>query len=265
MLRSRCFNRYVICSIRNISNLTGIRAFTNITTLNASQNQLTNIDLSANTALDYLQLDDNLLTSLDVSANTALGALYCQNNSLTNLDLSANTAFSALWARNNSLTSLDLSGNSNLINLDCSGNQLTALNIANGYNFNMVYFLSDNNPALTCIQVDDVNFSNVYWWQEEYYTKPANSSYSTDCSATMSTSDFNINKVSVFPNPVKDILNIVSDSDIKEIRVYNTVGQSQNIKRDNNKINLSNLQAGVYLLNIILTDNTNKSIKIIKH
>ena len=35
-------------------------------------NQLTSIDVSANTALTYLSLMNNQLTSIDVSANTAL-------------------------------------------------------------------------------------------------------------------------------------------------------------------------------------------------
>ena len=43
-------------------------------------NQLTSIDVSANTALTALNLSDNQLTSIDVSANTALTSLYLEGN-----------------------------------------------------------------------------------------------------------------------------------------------------------------------------------------
>ena len=54
-------------------------------------NQLTNLDLSKNTALTHLIVGSNQLTSLDLSKNTALTRLEVNGNQLTNLDLSKNS------------------------------------------------------------------------------------------------------------------------------------------------------------------------------
>ena len=45
------FNGSINCYSQNISDLTGIEAFTNLNSLNVNNNQLTSLDLSNNTAL----------------------------------------------------------------------------------------------------------------------------------------------------------------------------------------------------------------------
>ena len=60
------FNGEINCYNMNISDLTGVESFTDLTNLTCSNNQL---------------------TILDVSTNTALTFLYCLNNQLINLDL----------------------------------------------------------------------------------------------------------------------------------------------------------------------------------
>ena len=57
---------------KNISDLTGIEDFSNLSYLRAYSNALTSIDISNNTLLTYLHLDNTDLTSLDVSNNTCL-------------------------------------------------------------------------------------------------------------------------------------------------------------------------------------------------
>ena len=120
------FTGTIICSSQNISDLTGIEAFT---------------------ALTYLD---------------------CYNNQLTSLDVSSNIALITLWCNNNQLTSLDVSGNTQLINLIANNNQLECLNVKNGNNTNFITtnttgFHSHNNPNLTCIEVDDINYSTNNW------------------------------------------------------------------------------------------------------
>ncbi len=61
------FNGEIDCQSMNISDLTGIEAFTNLETLKCSNNLLTNLDVSQNTALTQLGCIDNQLTSLDVT------------------------------------------------------------------------------------------------------------------------------------------------------------------------------------------------------
>ena len=75
-----------------IADMTGIQAFNTLTSLTLYNNQVTSLNVAANTALTYLDCDYNLLTGLNTSTNTALTGLYCTNNHITGLDVSANTA-----------------------------------------------------------------------------------------------------------------------------------------------------------------------------
>jgi Leucine-rich repeat (LRR) protein len=92
------------CTGLGIADVTGIEALGALTDLDLSFNQLTSVDVSANTALYFLDLSFNQLTSIDVSANTALNYLHLSDNQLTSIDVSANTT----------LTDLDLSLNPNI-------------------------------------------------------------------------------------------------------------------------------------------------------
>ena len=99
--------------------------------LNCSFNQLTSLDLSNNKALTELRCDYNeLLTSIDLSGCTALEYLNCSSSQLTSLDLSSNTALTDLDCSYNQLTSLDLSKNTALTELDCRANELTSLDLS---------------------------------------------------------------------------------------------------------------------------------------
>tara|TARA_B110000879_G_scaffold193104_1_gene259692 strand:- start:739 stop:1311 length:573 start_codon:yes stop_codon:yes gene_type:complete len=116
---------------KNISDLTGIEAFTALTELDCSVNgnQLTSIDVSKNTALTRLNCSINRLTSIDVSKNTALTNLDCGYNLLTSLDVSKNTALTNLDCIYNELTSLDVSKNTALTELYCADNQFDCVPI----------------------------------------------------------------------------------------------------------------------------------------
>ncbi|WP_372474454.1 T9SS type A sorting domain-containing protein [Capnocytophaga sp. ARDL2] len=112
-----------------IQDLTGIEAFVNITELDCSENQLTSLDVSANTELKKLYCYDNQLESLNLNQNTLLELLSCENNQLTSLDVSANTELKKLYCYDNQLESLNLSQNTLLELLSCENNQLTSLDL----------------------------------------------------------------------------------------------------------------------------------------
>ncbi|MGE0637851.1 MAG: leucine-rich repeat domain-containing protein, partial [Bacteroidia bacterium] len=137
-------------SSANISDLTGIEAFTGLTDLKCSNNQLTSLDLSANTALTQLRCENNQLTNLNVSANTALTELKCYNNLLTSLDVSGATALIYLNCWNNQLTSLDVSTNAALTDLNCASNQLTSLDVSAN---TALYYLGCSDNQLTSLDV----------------------------------------------------------------------------------------------------------------
>ncbi|MEQ8473726.1 MAG: T9SS type A sorting domain-containing protein [Marinoscillum sp.] len=89
----------------NISDLTGIEAFINITDLRVHYNNLSELDLSANTKIKELHCQSNQLESLDLSQNTALKKLRCFDNQLTTLNVQNgnNHNFGLFQAENNNL------------------------------------------------------------------------------------------------------------------------------------------------------------------
>ena len=174
---------------KNISDLSGIEDFINLNYLWCDLNNLVTLDLSNNVnlvkacctynQLTTLILPQNLttlycygndLTQLDMTSCYGIENLSCGFNKLSTLDLSNNYALRILSCPYNNLTSLDISNNQFLFVLSCVNNQLTELNLKNGNNHNfgvgfqcgLGFYISDN-PYLTCIIVDDPNWSTLNW------------------------------------------------------------------------------------------------------
>ena len=116
---------------RNISDLTGIESFINIILLDINSNQINKLDISKNSALQYLSCSSNQLTNLDVSQNKNLTSLYCSDNKLLALDINNNTLLQTLNCARNEITDLDVSTNTELIYLGCSDNSINILDISN--------------------------------------------------------------------------------------------------------------------------------------
>jgi Leucine-rich repeat (LRR) protein len=149
---AQAFTGAIFCPSLNITDLTGIEAFTSITDLQCQNNQLTSLDVSNNTALTQLICRNNQITNLNISENTALLFLFCENNLLTNLDVSNNSALLDLWFNQNQLSSINISNLTNLNTLICTGNQLTSLNVSN--NVALTQLLCTSN------QITSLNVSN---------------------------------------------------------------------------------------------------------
>ena len=118
---------------QKITSLKGIEFFPNLEGLYCSENQLSSLDVSKNTALEVLICYNNQLSSLGslgVSQNAALWRLNCSGNRLTSLDVRQNAALKELYCYKNQLTELDVSGNPVLWYLDCSQNSLTSLDVS---------------------------------------------------------------------------------------------------------------------------------------
>lgn len=124
------FNGGIACNWMNISDLTGIEAFTSLTWLECYENQLTSLDVSQNTSLTYLRCQSNQLTNLNVNGAIALTELNCNYNQLTSLDVSGATAMIDLQCYNNQLLNLNLNQCTNLIALNCFENQLSSLDVS---------------------------------------------------------------------------------------------------------------------------------------
>lgn len=84
-----------------------------------------------------------------------------------------------------------------------------------------------------------------------------------DLSSALATHNVKTEKFSIYPNPVKDILNINGVGKIENVEIYNLVGQKMKSATASSKIDVSSLSKGVYLINII-SNGQKQSIKFIK-
>jgi hypothetical protein len=85
---------------------------------------------------------------------------------------------------------------------------------------------------------------------------------------TLGTNSFDTSNFVAYPNPVKDVLNLSYKSAISNVKVINLLGQEVvNAKANTNtndvQVDMSALNAGVYIVNVTV-DDTVHSIKVIK-
>ncbi len=209
------------CENNNITNL-DLSNNTALTQLNCNNNQLTSLDLSNNTALIRLNCNNNQLTSLNLSKSTNLNYLECNDNQLTNLDLSKATNVANLICDNNNLTNLNLSKSTALISLNCNNNKLSSLDVANSSNIGV---LSCTNNPLGTICVPSVSYALSHSGQ---FKKPSTAVWSDYCT--------------IIPDPIfRSIL--LSDTLINtnKNQIIEPSEASSVIQLDVSKQNISNL------------------------
>lgn len=269
-------NKITTIDLSNLSNLTF---------LNLDSNEITSIDLSNNTELidvnlagNYLQsiiigensnletlnLGANLyISEIDLSQVTNLRDLNLTNNQLVDINLTTLFNLERLGLSMNLIEELDLSQNSNLsfVMLNWSPN-LIFVNAQNGNNYNMDFIADSGCPNLICVQIDE-GFEPCFMCPTVDWRIGDHTQYSTDCSELLGTSEISLAEhVKIYPNPVKDILTIKTELEIKEVRVYDM--QAKLVKQDKtNKINLLALPAGIYIIQVE-TEKGVYSEKIIK-
>jgi hypothetical protein len=107
-----------------IRDYSGLQYFTGLTYFNCTNDQLAELDVSKNVALDTLYCHGNRLRTLDVSNNAALFLLACSDNQLGELDVSKNAQLQGLYCENNRLARLDVSKNTALAYLNVAFNCL---------------------------------------------------------------------------------------------------------------------------------------------
>lgn len=252
----------------NISDLTGIEAFENINYLYCQSNDLTSIDVSQLVQLQTLTAWSNEIESIDISQNVNLVTLVISNNQLTELDVSQNLALEDIQIGYNQIIDLDVSQNSQLkfitsvsnphTSLDFSQNpnlefvslsslsNLTNLNFQNGNNEILDMYVHGN-LQLECIQIDAefVDAIPTEWDVQEGIT------FSENC--VLGLEDLIQVDAEMFPNPVKTILNIQSDSIIKTIEISALSGQMLHFSKENGynvQLNVASIPAGVYIVNL---------------
>ncbi len=124
-----------------------------------------------------LNASGNQLTTLDVSANPALVQLDASRNLLDEMDISGNSGLVHLNVSRNEITSLNVFPNTELREVNATRNNLFTVVANNGFNDTLAVFDLRNNPYLTCILVDDIAAAQNY----PGWSKDAHSFYQLVC------------------------------------------------------------------------------------
>jgi hypothetical protein len=114
---------------QGITDLTGIEAFTSLSTLNCNDNSITTLDLSANPELTSINCRNNLISNLTLPSLPNLTFLDAYNNQISLIDLTHFPLLSIFDISNNQITSLDVSQNPDLIYLIFDHNQINTIDV----------------------------------------------------------------------------------------------------------------------------------------
>ncbi len=264
------------CESNYITNL-DVSQNINLKTLWCYENQLQSINVTGCNNLEDFEFDNNQLNSIDISSNINIIHIDAFDNNLTSLDISNNTALTDLNCRNNNLISLDLSNNSNIEVIRVQSNNLECLNIKNGNNSALIGLSAQNNPDLTCIQVDDSAYStnnwlsypvipgipppNFFYDSTQFFSNECN--YSSNCFLTTE-AIYYIKTLSVYPNPCKEKISISVENFNGNIKteVFDLIGNRLKVTNETT-ISLRDCAKGIYILKVAY-GNRVKEVKVIK-
>lgn len=136
--------------------------------------------------------------------------------------------------------------------LDSSGNMIGTLVANSGSTISFVRTLTPGDYFLKIVS-----------------TTPTNTNYQTPynfvINTTLGTTDFDLDKVAFYPNPVKDILHLDTIS-VSKATVYSLLGQQLEVMEFNStskEIDMSKYAKGIYLITLE-SENGSNTIKVIK-
>ena len=145
-------------------------------------------------------------------------------------------------------------------------------------NFYTLY-LADNESLLNASvfnnfdsgdQIINLTDNTTYYWKIESYNCfgfTSSETWSFTTSTTAGLNDTNQNLFSIYPNPVKDILNITGNGVIDNLEIINQLGQrvlsTGESLLTNNQLNLSSLESGLYFVRLI-SNNKTEILQVIK-
>lgn len=226
---------------------------------------------SAHTNLTYFGCNNNNITSFDLGGLTRLTELYCYNSAITQLDLSGLTALKELYCHNNALTSLNMNGVATIKKISCYGNALDACALDAVFGSLPMRQASENayiriksdaqtNPGALGCQTPIANAKN---WKvmDGYSTEITNTDFT--CVVTDLNTEQIATAITLYPNPVMEVLLVQAEGDIRSVRIYNIYGVEVAVVSNATHINLAHLPAGAYTV-MVETDNGIGRSKVIK-
>ncbi len=217
------------------------------------ENQLTSIDLSAQTRLVDLFIAGNNLTSLDLSNCPNLENVAISSNQITTLNIDNVDYVKTFYCDDNLLTSLNVDNMFNLQVLYCNNNQLTSLSTKNDIIEEFIYFFGNPNLASICCDDNEVVYMRNQCLQNNNDSTIVNS----DCgSGSIS--------ISMYPNPVTDMLYFNTDARITKIEIFAMNGlMVMNSELVGDFINVQQLLSGMYFIKVYIGEEV-ANMKFIK-
>ena len=100
-------------------------------------------------------------------------------------------------------------------------------------------------------------------------TNPAivTNTFQTEFVAVLANESFNLDAISIYPNPSNDFINIQvghNENRMESIEITDILGKKVFETKFENRINISNLTQGVYFITLITNENEEFTKKIIK-
>jgi Peptidase family M1 domain/Bacterial Ig-like domain/Secretion system C-terminal sorting domain len=140
------------------------------------------------------------------------------------------------------------------LGISVSGNKII-LNPANNLNYEEKYYVEVGN-SIVMDRIDNVfneGFTDKNVWSFNTTKDPINAL------------DDEYNNISIYPNPVKEVLYLKSNQLIESLRILNTLGGVvSEFKNPQMEINISNIPQGIYYVKILMKDKKEKVVKLIK-
>ena len=160
---------------------------------------------------------------VETSAIDTVTELMINNNNISDLTgIESFIALQSLFCYDNNLITLNLANNTQLFEVTCSNNNLTSIDLRNGNNSGLWYFMSINNPSLTCIDVDDVAYCE-YNFAVDSWTSFSNNCFPTNISGVTNNKKLirviDIHGRTISPKPNIPLIYIFSDGS-REKRIF---------------------------------------------
>jgi len=150
---------YIYCNDQEISDLTGVGYFSELMILKCEQNNIAELDLRQNTALDTVFCYENQITNINLSGCPNLEILSCSDNLFTSLDLSNNPELKWIYCNDNpSLQSLNVRNCSKVTILDCYRCALTELDVSDCTSLKELICFSNKLESLDISKCTELSF-----------------------------------------------------------------------------------------------------------
>lgn len=227
---AQAYGPYLNIGSKNINDLTGIEAFTNLT---------------------FLACAGNNLTKLNVDKNVNLTVLFCAGNPIEKLSLVKNTSLNNLSSWNCDLKTVNVANGMNSI--------FTTFNVTNNPNLKCIQIDNGFTPNNSWSKDSGATYSIYPCAETIDAVLPDKSVIGPSPIGGYKTST----EIAIYPNPTIDILNIKGGKNIQKIEIYN-LNAIKVLETTSTTLDVSKLEKGVYSVKMVTDKNESILKKFVK-